>query len=245
MLVLFTDFGWGGPYVGQMKVALATQAPQQPIIDLLHDVPGFNVRAACYLLAAYTSMLPEGSVVVGVVDPGVGTQLREPVMVEADGRWFVGPGNGLFDRVCATAADYHYWHITWRPARLSRSFHGRDLFAPVAAMLACGTPPEQLGEPAQWPSQGWPLELAEVIYIDHYGNCVTGLSGERHSTLKQLSVNGREVPRSRTFADVQTGEPLFYTNSSGLLEIAVNQGRADTLLGLQIGSQLSLGSTHY
>jgi S-adenosylmethionine hydrolase len=240
MVVLLTDFGWAGPYVGQMKVALAAHAPHQPIIDLIHDLPRFNVRAAAHLLPAYTATLPLDSVVLVVVDPGVGSSSREPVMVEVEGRWYVGPGNGVFERLCASASEYRYWRITWRPTHLSASFHGRDLFAPVAAMLASGTPPELLGERAEWHSQGWTEELAEVIYIDHYGNCVTGLNGERHNSLKQLTVSGRAVGRARTFADVQSGEPLFYTNSSELLEIAVNQGRADTLLGLQIGSELTL-----
>lgn len=240
MVVLLTDFGWQGPYIGQMKLAVASYAPQCPVIDLMHDLPRFNVQAAAYLLSAYTARLPQGSIVVAVVDPGVGSSMREPVIVEADGCWFVGPGNGLFDRVCATAERYRYWRITWQPSSLSSTFHGRDIFAPVAAMLASGTSPEQLGESAEWQSQGCEEQLAEVIYIDHYGNCVTGIDAEKNPTLEQLSVNDGVVRRVQTFSDVPPGQPLLYENSSGLLEIAVNQGRADQLLSLSIGSPLML-----
>jgi len=240
MVILITDFGWQGPYVGQMKLAVATYEPQCSVIDLMHDLPRFNVRAASHLLPAYTTALPQESVVVAVVDPGVGSAEREAVMVEADGIWYVGPGNGLFDGVCATARHYSYWHITWRPTRLSSTFHGRDIFAPVAAMLASGTSPEQLGEPSAWLPQGWEEQLAEVIYIDRYGNCVTGLNAEKNPSLDQLLINELVVRRVQTFTDVPHGEALLYQNSSGLLEIAVNQGRADQLLDLAIGSPLKL-----
>ncbi|MHA1114521.1 MAG: SAM-dependent chlorinase/fluorinase, partial [Alphaproteobacteria bacterium] len=130
MIALFTDFGAAGPYTGQVKAVLAQDAPGVPVIDLIADAPACDPRAGAYLLAALAPEFPPGTVFLCVVDPGVGGP-RAPLIVEADGRRFVGPDNGLFEIVTA-----RHRRIDWRPARLSTSFHGRDLFAPVAARLA-------------------------------------------------------------------------------------------------------------
>ena len=137
MIFLFTDFGSADLYVGQVKAVLAAQAPRAPVIDLLNDAPPFNIRAGAHLLAALAARIPRGSVTLAVVDPGVGGA-REAVAVRADGRWFVGPDNGLISVAAARAGTAQVYAIGWRPRRLSASFHGRDLFAPVAAMLARG-----------------------------------------------------------------------------------------------------------
>ena len=140
MIVLFTDFGLAGPYVGQMRAVLHARAPDAPVVNLFADAPRFEPKLAAYLLAAYVEEFPAGTVFLAVVDPGVGGA-RAPAIVEADGRWFVGPENGLFAILARRADAFRWWRITWTPARLSASFHGRDLFAPVAAMLASGEPP--------------------------------------------------------------------------------------------------------
>ena len=140
MIVSFTDFGFHGPYTGQMKAVLHQMAPGVPVIDLFADAPVNNPKASAYLLAAYAAWFPPQTIFLCVVDPEVGGA-RPPVIVEADGRWYVGPGNGLFELVQRRASETRSWTIDWRPERLSASFHGRDLFAPVAAMLACGEPP--------------------------------------------------------------------------------------------------------
>ena len=137
MIFIFTDFGLEGPYVGQMKAVLACEAPGVPVIDLFADLPAFDAQAAAYLLAAYGGRLPAGGVCLSVIDPGVGGA-RAPLALSADGRWYVGPDNGLFAIVARRAESLEAWRITWRPAGLSASFHGRDLFAPVAARLARG-----------------------------------------------------------------------------------------------------------
>ena len=146
MFVLFTDFGLQGPYTGQMKAVLNQMAPSVPAIDLFADAPVGIPKASAYLLAAYAEWFTAGTIFLCVVDPGVGGT-RPPVIVEADGRWYVGPGNGLFELVQRRAATMRSWDIKWKPERLSASFHGRDLFAPVAAMLAQGEPPP--GQPHQ------------------------------------------------------------------------------------------------
>ena len=140
MIVLFTDFGLQGPYTGQMKAVLHEMAPGVAVIDLFADAPVGNPKASAYLLAAYTEWFARRTVFLCVVDPGVGSA-HPPIIVEADGRWYVGPGNCLFELVQRRATSTAGWDISWKPERLSASFHGRDLFAPVAAMLARGEPP--------------------------------------------------------------------------------------------------------
>ena len=130
MIVLATDFGLHGPYTGQMRAAIMAKAPDVRVIDLFADLPAGNSRAAAYLLAAYTLHLPTACVLICVVDPGVGSA-RRALVLQLDGRWFVGPDNGLFEMVirrCQASAEVH--EITWRPAYLSESFHGRDILAP-------------------------------------------------------------------------------------------------------------------
>src|SRR5438445_393973 len=140
MIVLFTDFGLEGPYTGQMKAVLHQMAPGIPTIDLFADAPAGNPKAAAYLLAAYAQWFAGGTTFLCIVDPGVGGP-RPPVILEADGCWYVGPGNGLFEFVERRAAKARSFDIEWKPENLSASFHGRDLFAPVAAMLARGDAP--------------------------------------------------------------------------------------------------------
>jgi len=137
MIALFTDFGLHGPYTGQMKAVLHQMAPGVPVIDLFANAPVGNPKPSAYLLAAYVTWFPAGTVFLCVVDPGVGGS-RPAITLEADERWYVGPGNGLFELVRRRARNARSWDIAWRPERLSASFHGRDLFAPVAASLASG-----------------------------------------------------------------------------------------------------------
>ena len=237
MILLFTDFGAAGIYVGQVKAMLQEHAPKVPVIDLLHDAPAFNVKAGAHLLAALAARLPKGGVTLAMVDPGVGGR-REPLAVLADGRWFVGPDNGLISVVAARAKKHEAFSIGWRPKELSASFHGRDLFAPVAAMLARGdrrTP--KLKKAALAVSLGAD-DLGEVIYVDHFGNLVTGLRAGNVPRDRGLVINGRAVRYARVFSEVRQGEVFWYENSLGLVELAVNSASAQQVLGLKPGSRL-------
>lgn len=242
MLVLFTDFGWNDPYVGQLQAVLARTAPGVPVIDLLHAVPDFNAHAGAQLLAALCQAFPAGSVFVAVVDPGVGGP-RDALVVEADGRWYVGPDNGLLSIVAARAAQTRYWRIVWRPEGLSDTFHGRDLFAPVAARIAAGDFPAAWLEPISAPTvQFDPADLPRVIYIDHYGNAWTGIRGGLMAGAT-LEVKGRTLPRHRVFADAAKGEAFWHVNSAGLVEIAANRARAAELLDLKVGDPIRLSGS--
>jgi S-adenosyl-L-methionine hydrolase (adenosine-forming) len=239
MIVLFTDFGLEGPYTGQMKAVLRREAPQSEIIDLFADAPAGNPRAGAYLLAAYAEWFPPGTIFLSVVDPGVGGP-RAPLMIEADRRWYVGPENGLFEFVLRRARSARCFEVTWRPPRLSASFHGRDLFAPVAAMLARGTrPPMRARDSVREPR--WPDDLAEIVYIDRYGNAMTGFRGSAMRDGATLILGDkRRVIHAATFSAVPEGQAFWYENSNGLVEIAVNRGRAADQLRLVIGSTLTI-----
>jgi S-adenosylmethionine hydrolase len=237
MIVLFTDFGPAGPYTGQIKAVLAREAPGIPVIDMLSDAPAFRPKPAAYLLAALAEAFPTDAVFLCVVDPGVGGD-RAALVVEADGRRYVGPDNGLFEIVLRRSATSRVARITWTPSRLSASFHGRDLFAPVAAKLAAGAqvPTADVAAPEVRHPE-WPDDLAEIIYIDHFGNAMTGLRAAPLALDAVMVAGERRISHARVFSEVATGEAFWYENASGLAEIAVNQGRADAL-GLAVGTSI-------
>ncbi len=223
----FTDFGHSGPYLGQMEAAVCGVDASLRVIHLQADAPRFEPHLSGVLLAAVVRDLPREGVVLAVVDPGVGTEQRQPVVVEADGRFFVGPGNGLFDAVAAQAESVRVREILWRPARLSSSFHGRDLFAPVAARLAFGAVEDgMLGLARPYPAKGDVADLERIVFIDHYGNGMTGIRASRLAEGAGLRVDGYVLPKARTFGEMAVGEAFWYENSLGLAEIAVNQGSA-------------------
>ncbi len=242
MIVTYTDFGVEGPYLGQMRAAVHTVWPAATVVDLMSDVPAFDIKAASFLLPAVMESIAPPCVCVGVVDPGVGGH-RRPVALLADDKWYVGPDNGLFSVVAARAERVQWYEITWRPSRLSSSFHGRDLFAPVAARIGMGADPKTWGAEIA-DNQGvvfdTSAELAEVIYIDGYGNCMTGIRAETLSDEDVLSVAGQSLTRARTFSDVSPGCCFCYENALGLMEIASNMDNVAVSLGLCVGSQVSV-----
>lgn len=240
MIVLFTDFGLAGPYTGQLNAVLHRDAPGVPVIQLFADAPVGQPKPSAYLLAAYAAWFPSGAVLLCVVDPGVGSE-RRALIVKADGRFYVGPDNGLFELVRRRAAATESWEIIWRPSALSASFHGRDLFAPIAARLARGEEPTAMARPVTPQVHAdWPDDLAEIVYIDHYGNAMSGLSGGSVPETAVLTVGRHALRHARVFSAATPGEAFWYVNSNGLVEIAVNSGRADQTLGLTIGSPVAV-----
>lgn len=240
MIVLVTDFGLEGPYIGQVKAVLLREAPGIPVIDLFSDLPVFDAQGAAYLLAAYAAPFPPGTIFVGVVDPGVGGN-RAGIVVQADGRWYVGPDNGLLAVAARRAQGARWWEITWEPERLSASFHGRDIFAPVAGALGRGD--EVPGIPVdgmQRVGSDWPDDLFRIVYIDRFGNALTGARATEIEADAVVQIGGRALPRAETFSAVARGDGFWYENANGLLEIAVNQGRADRDLGLTLGATVEV-----
>ncbi|MDH3661651.1 MAG: SAM-dependent chlorinase/fluorinase [Alphaproteobacteria bacterium] len=237
MIFLATDFGLSGPYVGQVKAVLARLAPGTPAIDLISNLPAFQPKPAAYLLAAYARLLEPGDVLLAVVDPGVGGD-RQPMMMRADDRWYVGPDNGLFELIRRRARAATSEAITWRPDHLSASFHGRDLFAPVAAALALGKP--IAGKPLTPIDVRWPDDLAAIVYTDHYGNAVSGLRASGMAADAVIEIGGEHLEQARTFSDRALGAAFWYENANGLVEIAVNGGSAAERFGLEPGVELRI-----
>lgn len=241
MIALFTDFGVADPYVGQMHAILARDAPGVPIVDLFHSVPNFDIRAGAYLLPALSAVFPRDSVFVCVVDPGVGGS-RRALALRVDRRWYVGPDNGLFHVLVRRATECECRTIDWRPDTLSASFHGRDLFAPVAAGLARGAAPTGAPTDPTVPAGAWPDDLPTVVYLDHYGNAVTGMRAAALDRTCVLSVGGRRLRYARVYTEVAPGEIFWYENANGLVEIAMRQGDCAAALGLTLGAAVAIAA---
>ena len=241
MIALFSDFGGDGPYTGQVKAVLARFAPGVPVVDLMADAPACDVQGSAYLLAAYAQSFPPGTVFLAVVDPGVGGE-RPACVVESDRRWYVGPGNGLFELVMRRAVTPpRAWSIDRRPDHLSATFHGRDLFAPEAARLARGGfPPGRPMAPNRAGCAHWPCDLEQIVYVDRYGNAMSGVRAAHISNSAAILIDGVRVRHAHTFSDVPAGAAFWYANSNGLLEIAVNRGRASESLGAKVGCPLRI-----
>ncbi len=236
LLALFSDFGVGGPYVGQVLAAWATQAPGVPGVDLFSAAPPFDVEAGAHLLHAYTRHLPRGGVVEAVVDPGVGGS-RGVLAVEADGLWFCGPDNGLLSVVASRAATVRVWRVDWRPPILSATFHGRDLFAPLAAHLArFGEPPSPCARLPRVEAYGVADSAERVILVDPYGNLVTGIAAAKVGRDAGLDIGGCRLNFARRFGDCPSGEAFWYENANGLVEVAVNLGNAAERFSARVGT---------
>ena len=243
MIVLFTDFGADDIYVAQVKAVLLQQtSPGTPILDLLHGAPSFDAKAGAHLLAALQAWFPAGSVFLAVIDPGVGSA-RDAIVLEADGKAYVGPDNGLLSVVAARGGIVRTWRIVWRPPMQSASFHGRDLFAPIAASIAAGRLPEDKLQEAPGPRvQLGADDLAEVVYIDHYGNVLTGVRAGNVSRGAKIEAAGRLLGYARVFSEAPAGSAFWYENSAGLVEIAMNRASAAELMGLRVGDSIRVVS---
>lgn len=241
MIVLFTDFGADDIYVAQVVGRLYAVAPRHPVItSSLHSVPDFEPRSAAHLLAALHRQFAPDAVFLAVVDPGVGTD-RAAVVMQADGQWFVGPDNGLLSVIAARATHRAYWRIRTPSRGISASFHGRDLFAPIAAEIATGVlSPSALSPAADLNVHFGPDDLSEVVFTDHFGNAITGLRADRIAHDTAIEVSGRRVSWAPVFSSIARGSPCWYENSLGLVEIAVNCGRASDELGLAAGHPVRL-----
>jgi S-adenosylmethionine hydrolase len=243
VITLLTDFGTADGYVGEMKGVLASRAAGAALVDVAHDLAPHDVDGARLALARYWRRFPTGTVHVVVFDPGVGGA-RAALAVESEGRWLVGPDNGVLSPALL--------HAGMRcvslpiPAGASSTFHGRDVFAPAAAQLAQGIALDALGEPFGDPVIRRTPEatrgedgavVGAVITIDRFGNAVTNLMARRGGV---IVVGDRRLPLARSYGDVATGAPVALVGSSGLVEIALREGSAAAQLGLARGSVVTL-----
>jgi S-adenosylmethionine hydrolase len=234
-IALLTDFG-AGPYIGQMQLLLCGLAPGVPAVSLISNLPAFRPDLAAYTLPWLRRGMPGGTIYTCVVDPGVGTE-RDALAVNCGADWWVGPDNGLLVPLLKILEGAKVFRVRWRPERLSASFHGRDLFLPVAAELTRGvllqSEPTALADlvNADWPAVAW-----RVCYVDAFGNLMTGVPADRVSGSMMLQVGKHRLQAARTFAEVPPGTAFWYRNAFDLVEIAVNQGRADEVLDCGLGA---------
>lgn len=255
VITLTTDFGLQDYYVSAMKAVMLGIAPEARLVDISHEVPSQDIMAGAWILKNSAMLFPEGSVHTVVVDPGVGTD-RKAIAMEVDDRYFVGPDNGIFS-LLIEEYDYRAVNLTnseyWRTNR-SSTFHGRDIFAPVAAHLSQGVPLDELGDPLEdLVTYRWTVPIADkdglegmVIHIDKFGNLVTNITGEQmeevigNKSVKIYVGNTILDEIVPTFGSVPEGEPAAYIGSSGMLEIGINKGNAKEMLSVQKGAQISL-----
>ncbi len=244
MIFLCTDY-LRNIYSGQIQACIASYDSQIQVINAIDDLPSFDIRASAYLLSSLIRYYPENSIILGIVDPGVGGN-RAAICLSCDGRIFVGPDNGLFSRIIKSTSDSVQIFALREPAEpISSTFHGRDLFAPAAVELLhsggdCSAYRLLEDNETQRLAAQWPLNLSQVIYVDGFGNCVTGVSGA--SIDKQTLVHFGETSLSyaRTFCALPPGEAFWHVNSIGLVEVAMNQGPAASRYNLRVGSSVHL-----
>jgi len=257
IITLLTDFGSQDYFVGAMKGVILSTNPLAHIIDLTHEIPPQDIHAAAFNLLAVYKSFPAATIHVSVVDPGVGSS-RRPVLIECASQLFIGPDNGLFSWICQREGDWRTFHLTnekffRRP--VSATFHGRDIFAPVAAALSNGAAPAEFGpeidDTVQLESLA-PKSRADgtleafILHIDRFGNCITNLTPEHlgdKPDCATLVVNDRRIESFRSFfaeSSDDDGELFCLAGSAGFVEIAARNSSAAMVLGVRRGQPLLL-----
>ena len=252
VITLLTDFGTADYFAGAVKGAILSVNTSAVIADITHEIPPQNIEAGAFtLLAAYASF-PAGTIHLAVVDPGVGSD-RRPIIVKAGQHFFVGPDNGIFTYIYEREPLYTTFHVTaakYFRQPTSSTFHGRDVFAPVAAVLSLGIKPEALGAPI---TDEVRLQnslnpevrkngdvYGRILHIDRFGNCVTNLTREFLQKGTELVVKGKRVSKFREFYDGAGKEPFAIWGSSGFLEISVRGRSAARVLRVERGEKVFL-----
>ncbi|HJU52944.1 MAG TPA: SAM-dependent chlorinase/fluorinase [Pyrinomonadaceae bacterium] len=257
LITLLTDFGTADYFVGAMKGVILSINPEAVVVDITHEVAPQDVREGAFTLSAAYVSFPAGTIHVAVVDPGVGSA-RRGILVAGGGQYFVGPDNGLFSFIYERSSDARVFQLTNKKyfgPKVSATFHGRDIFAPVAAALSRGEAVEEFGEeikdyvrlPDLKPRRTGDRTIeATIIHIDRFGNCVTNLTpaelgAEIPATGARLTINDREITSFRRFfaeGEGGPGELFAIWGSAGYLEIAANRASAALLLKAERGHKI-------
>jgi hypothetical protein len=257
IITLLTDFGSQDYFVGAMKGAILSINPRVLIVDITHEIPPHDVETAAFNLLATYKDFPAGTIHVAVVDPGVGS-VRKPILIECGEQFFVGPDNGIFSWICEREGSGRAFHLTneeFFRHPLSTTFHGRDIFAPVAAALSTGVAVTEFGERLSDYVRLNPLLPAvasdgtvegRVIHIDRFGNCITNLTRENFSadtaaSGARLRINGRELTSFRqSFSEgaVDRDDLFCLVGSAGFLEIAARNSSAARVLNAERGHRV-------
>ena len=256
IVTLITDFGWAGEYVGAMKGAILRVNPDCRVVDLTHQVEPQNLLQAAFILENTYPFFPPGTVHLVIVDPGVGTR-RKAVVVKKEGHLFAGPDNGVLTGISGGKETTWGYEIKVRKyflSPVSDTFHGRDIFAPVAGHLSRGLDPSRVGPRVRRlktlelprPQRVKGRLTATILWADSFGNLITNL-GRREYVRElearpfQIKGKGWKIDRvSRTYGEERPGEPMALFGSGGFLEISVNRGNARNTLGLEAGDSISI-----
>ncbi|MBI3608380.1 MAG: SAM-dependent chlorinase/fluorinase [Nitrospirae bacterium] len=257
LITLTTDFGLRDPSVGSMKGVILSIFQDVTLVDLTHAIPPHAIASASYILGMASRYFPPGSIHVAVVDPGVGSA-RRPVVCSAGGQRYVGPDNGLFADICRRDPQWESFELAetrycLKAPRLSPTFQGRDVFAPAAAWLARGTAPNAFGprvtdlvgmespKAGRGPDRrGSSLQDGEIIWVDRFGNLITGIEPSPGATDYVVSIGGKDVPLVTHYEEGPANAPAALVNSDGLVEVFVNRGDAARTLGASIGTPVAL-----
>jgi S-adenosyl-L-methionine hydrolase (adenosine-forming) len=259
LITLLTDFGTADYFVGAMKGVVLSINPHASVLDITHEIPPHDIQAGAFTLLAVYREFPPGTIHVGVVDPGVGSS-RRPVLVVAGDQFFVGPDNGLFSYIYERETSVRVFHLTserYFRHPVSATFHGRDIFAPVAASLSNGVEPAELGEEISdfvrlarlAPQASGDGNLtASIIHIDRFGNCVTSITPqdlpeERIASGARLVINRKEIASFRRFyaEELPSANELFAVwGSAGFLEIVAYRASAARQLNAQVGQTVEV-----
>jgi S-adenosyl-L-methionine hydrolase (adenosine-forming) len=245
-ITLLTDFGTADYFVGAMKGAILSIDPEAVIVDVTHEIPAQDVAAGAFTLLAAYDTFPAGTIHVAVVDPGVGSE-RRAIVLCAENYLFVGPDNGIFTYIYERHPDFAAFHITatdYFRHPVSNTFHGRDIFAPVAAALSSGVDASSVGPQISDPIQLFKSVELQIIHIDRFGNLITNITREMLKEGNRVLVNGKAITTFRSFFGENVGEPeepFAIWGSAGFLEIAVNGGSAAELLKVKRGAGIALG----
>jgi len=243
VLALITDYGYEDTYAGILRIVAKEKCPRAEVVDVTHGIRPFDVLEGAVATLVTLEHLPRGSTLVVVVDPGVGSE-REAVAAEVDGKYLVGPNNGV---LWLAAQELGVNRVVRIEKQLSEyksyTFHGRDIFVPAGAYLECGGSLEDLGSRTELVPLNISLvrEVKEkavrtsVVYVDRFGNVMTWAKEAPFKLGQKVKVNGHEARFVRTFSEVNPGELAVYFNSFGYLEVAEYLGNASKRLGVKPG----------
>ena len=255
ILTLTTDFGLSDHYVGAMKGVILGICPEAQIVDITHEVSPYEISEGAYLIAQAWPCFPKKTVHVVVVDPGVGTA-RRPILLEAAGQYFIAPDNGVLSMIYGSEKSKVRLISNERYFRhpVSRTFHGRDIFSPVAAHVAAGVPAARIGKliedylrpafqkPQRTGKRTW---TGRILKIDRFGNIITNFHSGDLPDLEQRRFSMNLGPRQievlvRSYGEAGTGEVFLIVGSSGYLEVSMNQGSAAKVIGCEAGAPAEL-----
>lgn len=251
LVAMLTDFGLRDGFVGAMKGVIVGMNPEVQIVDISHEVEPFNILHGALLLRAHFSYFPKGTIFLCVVDPGVGSE-RLPLVVNTGGYTFVGPYNGLFDLALRSIGDipkaYKINIEKFALPRINETFHGRDVFAPVAGWLSKGLDPREVGSPVDYkfklpweePEDRGEILMGRIVYFDHFGNAITNVPCGRY---EEGYFRGQKLRVVSYFLEAEKDKPALLCGSFGLMEVFLPMENFKERLGVMVGECVTLKKT--